>query len=54
MKNKLAFFKLADGVKILVQDVYSSLAVIQTKEDVWLAAGTVRQGDDKHANGLTL
>lgn len=50
MKNKLALFKLADGVEILVQDVYSSLAVIQTKEDVWLAEGAVRQGDDKHAN----
>lgn len=54
MKNKLAFFRLADGVEILVQDIYSSLAAIQTKEDVWLAEGTVRQGDDEHANGLTL
>lgn len=54
MKNKLAFFKLADAVEISVQDAYSSLAVIQTKEDVWLAAGAVRQGNDKHAHGLTL
>lgn len=36
MKNKLAFFKLADEVEILVQDFYSSLTVIQSKEDLWL------------------
>ena len=50
VKNKLAFLTLADEVEILVQDFYSSLTVIQSKEDLWLAEGTVRQGYDKHAN----
>lgn len=54
MKNKLAFFKLADGVEILVQDVSSSLAVIQTKEDVWLAEGLLGSAMTNTPVGLTL
>ena len=50
VKNKLAFFKLADEVEILVQDFYSSLTIIQSMEDLWLAEGTVRQDYDKHAS----
>lgn len=50
VKNKLTFFKLADEVEILVQDFYSSLTIIQSKEDLWLAEGTVRRDYNKHAS----